>query len=190
MFCFPIPAAKAFRPAVLFLFASVLAYPAAVTVSPTVTSLGGGVFQYAYSISNTGPEAVVIDIPVPASPSAVTNIIAPAGFQDAFDSVLGLVSFLEDTSSFTATPTPGFSFDSLSGPGAATFVATLFDGSTVSGSTTAPTSAATATPEPSYFYLFSFLAPALFIIKRRNAGQANMLPETNNLSENSYARND
>lgn len=140
---------------VLLVLASSLASAASVTVDPTVT-LSGGVYQYSYSITNDTPDdAFLIDIPVPAKPGEITNLTAPAGFQSAFDSGLGLVSFLEDTSLFGPAPIGGFSFESLDGPGAVTFAATLLSSSTgslytLSGPTTAPAPTAAEIPEPIY----------------------------------------
>ena len=162
---FPRHAGVAIRSTVLLLFASVAAYSSAVTVTPTVTSLGG-LYEYAYSISYTGPDdAFLIDISVPSNPSAIFDLTTPAGFTSQFDSVNGLVSFLEDGSMFTATPTSGFSFDSYMAPGTAMFAASVVDTNgniyTVGGTTIAPT------PEPVYGYLLFLMAPALLILKRR-----------------------
>jgi hypothetical protein len=138
---------------VLFLATSVFATADQVVVAPTVTPIAGG-YEYAYTITNNTPDdPFIIDIPVPADPAAVTDLTAPLGFTAAFDSGLGLVSFLEDTNFFTSTPQSGFFFDSPDGPGSVMFQATLLSIDTgglytLSGPTMAP-----AVPEPAYLWL-------------------------------------
>ncbi len=159
------------RRAVLLLLTSTLASAASITVAPTVTP-ASGLYQYAYSITNSTPDdAFLIDIQVPKDPSAVSNLAAPAGFKAAFDSGLGLVSFLEDTSFFGATPTSGFSFNSPDAPGSAGFQATLVaaaSGSlyTISGSTVAPAPLASV-PEPEYPMLLGTGLMVFAVIGRR-----------------------
>jgi hypothetical protein len=154
---FPKTAASFLRAGATLLFASVLANAATITVTPDVT-LSSGLYHYAYSITNNTPDdAFLIDIPVAASPSAIENLTAPSGFTAAFDSGLGLVSFLEDSSFFSSTPESGFSFDSLEGPGNVLFSATVLSSSTnsiytVSGGTLAPV------PEPRWLPGFALLA--------------------------------
>ena len=150
---------------VLFLATAVFATASQIVVAPTVTPIAGG-YEYAYTITNNTPDdPFLIDIPVPEDPSAVTNLMAPAGFTSAFDPGLGLVSFLEDTSFFTSTPQSGFSFDSPDAPGLATFQATVlssstFDLYTISGSTTAPV------PEPAFLWLLILPLLACLLIRR------------------------
>jgi hypothetical protein len=152
-----------------------------VTVTPTVTAIAGG-FNYSYTISetltdSTGDDVFLIDIPVVADPSAVTNRMTPAGFRSAFDSGLGLVSFIEDTSSFSSTPQGGFSFDSPFAPGSVTFAAQVLSLTTggIYTDSGLTTSAAPA-PEPSYLGLFVCLAPAIFVYRRfRRTHQATQL---------------
>lgn len=184
MLSFSRSAVRAIRSSAILLFASVMAHAAAVTVTPTVTSIGGGLYQYAYSISYTGTDdAFLIDIAVPKSPTAITNLMTPSGFTSQFDSVLGLASFLEGTSSFTSAPTSGFSFDSPDAPGTAAFTASLLDSSfniyTISGSTLAPT----VTPEPAYLYLLAFLLPAFLLLKRRKRERVTAPFHLNNPTE-------
>src|SRR5437870_2875031 len=70
---------------------------AQVTVSPTVT-FSNGLFHYDYSVTNTSVNDVfLVDVHVTQQGDTVQNLMAPAGFQAAFDPGLGLVSFLEDT---------------------------------------------------------------------------------------------
>jgi len=141
----------------LLLFTSALAFGDPITVSPVVTQ-SGSTFHYDYSISNTtGLDLPVLDVAVTPGPT-VTNLMAPAGFQSAFDSVLGLVSFLEDTDVFSPSPISGFMFDSLVGPSSTSFTATLLDAnfnvSTMSGSTIGPAGSA-AVPEPASLWLLA-----------------------------------
>ncbi len=151
----------------LLMATTVFAAAAEVVVAPTVTPISGG-FEYAYTITNNTPDdSFLVDIPVPADPLAITNLTAPSGFKAAFDSGLGLVSFLEDTSFFTSTPQSGFFFDRPEGPGQVTFQATVVnldsgDLYTVSGATTAPV------PEPAYLALSFLPVFAWMMIRRRD----------------------
>lgn len=144
---------------------------ASVTVTPDVTVIASG-YNYSYTISEsitdaTTDDVFLIDIPVVADPSAVTNLTSPAGFTTAFDSGLGLVSFLENTSFFSSTPLSGFSFDSPFAPEMVTFDASVLSSTTgniytVSGLTSSPA----PVPEPGYLGLFVCLAPAVFLFRR------------------------
>jgi hypothetical protein len=155
---------------VLFLATSVVAAASTVVVSPTVTPIAGG-YEYAYTITNNTPDdPFIIDIPVLADPSAIFDLTAPSGFTSAFDSGLGLVSFLEDSSNFTSTPQSGFSFDSAFAPGAVTFQATVLSSTTggiytISGPTLGPNA---AVPEPAYVSLWLLATFAGLVIYRRN----------------------
>lgn len=139
--------ARCLYSAVLLMLGSSLGSAATVTVSATVTT-SGDLYKYAYSIANYTPDdSFLIDIPVPKYSDAVVDLTAPAGFESAFDSGLGLVSFVENTSMFGPTPTTGFSFESPDAPGSVKFDATLLSSSTgslytIAGPTTAPV------PEP------------------------------------------
>lgn len=141
-----------------------LAAAGPVIVSPTVTHAAGA-FHYSFAIANSGvDDLLLVDIPVPAVAQSIFNLTAPSGFHAAFDSGLGLVSFLEDTSSFGTTPTGGFSFDSLTGPGDVSFQATLLGSANGnvfadSGPTTAPV------PEPAYFWAVA--SGVLLVMSRR-----------------------
>lgn len=150
--------ARLFAGALLSLLPT-LASAATVTVVSSVTP-NGSLYHYDYSIANgTANDAFLLDLSVPANPSAITDLVAPAGFKAAFDSGLGLVSFLEDTSMFTSTALDGFSFDSSFGPGPGSFTASLLDSSsniyTVAGSVMVPTA---AVPEPNFFAVFAGIA--------------------------------
>ncbi len=172
---------RAWRLAAAALIAVAGASATTVTVSPSVTKIPGG-YNYSYTISETitaatGDDVFLIDIPVVADPSAVTDLTAPAGFTTAFDSGLGLVSFLEDTSSFDSTPLGGFSFDSPFSPGTVAFDASVLSSTTgdiydVSGVTTSPA----PSPEPSYAFLFVCLAPAILLYRQvRRTSQTTQL---------------
>jgi hypothetical protein len=96
------------------------------TVDMTVTPLTGGVYQYQFSISNSGPDDLAIltitDAPL-ADALIPLTLVAPAGFLAKYDPgvglTFGLVDFLEDTSPFLAgTTTSGFGFQSASSPAA------------------------------------------------------------------------
>jgi hypothetical protein len=149
-----------FLAAALVSLVPALANAATVTLTSNVTA-NGNVYHYDYTIANgTADDAFLIDIPVLAN-SSIVNLAAPAGFNTAFDSGLGLVSFLEDTAMFTATPLGGFGFDSPNAPGTVTFAASLLseagDIYTISGNAIAPV------PEPGFLWVFALLmAVALF----------------------------
>ena len=150
--------------AVFFFVTSVSARAGLIDVTPTITT-SGAFTHYAYAIANnTASDLFLVDIPVMKGPGAIINLVAPAGFQKQYDSVLGLVSFLEDTAFFTSTPKTGFSFDSLIKPTAVTFQGTLL-GATVF-TLTGPTMSA-ATPEPGTLSLFALAAVALAPLARR-----------------------
>ena len=150
---------------------SAVATAGAIIVTPTVTPVGS-LFHYDYSIANNSPDDVVlVDISVPPASGAVQNLTAPSGFLTAFDSGLGLVSFIEDTAFFGSTPLDGFAFDSFYPPGTTMFQATILNSATgdlytMSGPTTAPV------PEPGSGGLLAASMLALLLRRklRRNDG--------------------
>lgn len=90
-------------------------------VNATPTPLGGGLFQYEFTISNTGPADVPLvninNAPL-SDPDIGSTLMTPAGFLALYDPGLGIVTFLEDTSLFAAgTTIGGFSFQSAGPPG-------------------------------------------------------------------------
>ena len=148
----------------LALLLPVLLPASSVTVNPAV-SQNGGLFHYDYSIANaSADDAFLVDIHVGHNPADIQNLMAPSGFQAAFDPNLGLVSFLEDTSMFTGAALGGFSFDSPLAPMVSMFTASLVDSRSniymVTGSTLAPV------PEPSYALLIAGLGIFGFGIRR------------------------
>lgn len=143
--------------------AASLGQAAPVTVTPVVTP-SGSLFRFNYTITNgTGLDVPVIDINVARGTGVILNLAAPVGFLTAYDPTLGLVSFLENTAVFGATPLSGFTFDSRLPAGASSFTATFADGSAMSGATMAPV------PEPTALSLFGaggiLLALRRFILK-------------------------
>jgi hypothetical protein len=151
---------------VLLAFTFTIAAAGTITVDPAV-NFTNGLYHYNYAISNTTPDDVfLIDVPVPRGLATVMNLTAPVGFLTAYDSGLGLVSFLENTARFTSTPLSGFAFDSPNAPGAASFQATVLNSSTggvytQSGPTTAPV------PEPGYSAVLALLLPGLALVGAR-----------------------
>ena len=114
--------------------------PAAdVVVEAQVTAVGGE-FLYSYMVTNnTDMELVIITIEVPSDPTAVMNLSAPTGFSASFDSGLGVVDFVMDTSMFSGMSTVGsFTFESPFGAGSANFTALDMDGVELTGTTEAP----------------------------------------------------
>jgi len=124
----------------------------------------GALFQYDYTIADGTGQLAVLDIAVTPgiAISGLTGPGGPADFETAYDSVLGLVSFIENNSVFTAAPESGFIFDSSVAPHASTFDATLFDGTTGSASVQAP-----VVPEPASLTLFALGGAALLFWRKR-----------------------
>jgi len=118
---------------VLSLMLGTLAAMANPTLDLTVTPLGGGIFQYLFSVNNSGPDDISIvtitDAPG-ADPLIPLTLVAPAGFLANYDPGLGLVDFLEGTSSFQVGTINGFGFQSATSP-AANF--TTFEALSVNG---------------------------------------------------------
>lgn len=96
----------------------VAAVPFEVDLSVTPSS---GVFNYALTARNTGLVDVTLLSLVDAPPGDAlinSSLFTPPGFLGLYDSGLGIIDFLEDTSLFAAgTTIGGFGFSSLSGTG-------------------------------------------------------------------------
>jgi PEP-CTERM motif-containing protein len=159
---------RMFRALALSIIAAGLAHAGTVDVSALVTP-EGPLFQYDYTVTNNDPtvdDLPVLDIAVTPGIS-ITDLTAPSGFETAYDSVLGLVSFLENTQSFGTAPISGFMFDSSVAPAATTFTANLLDLNTFeivtqSGSTQGP-----VVPEPSSLAACAVGGLALVFWRRR-----------------------
>jgi len=165
------------RPAKLLALASALLCALAlsatahaqITLTPTITNIGGGLIRYQYSVSNTSLfDFSVISINVIAAPGAVQSLVAPTGFSAFFDPGLGQVDFVENTQSFTAGSTiSGFAFNSPFAPQMSTFTALRLDGNgnpvTITGSVLAPA----VIPEPATFLLFGAGLAGLAAMKIR-----------------------
>ena len=138
-----------------------------ITVTDVVTPVGP-LFQYDYTVADGTGQLAVLDIGVtPGIPiSGLTGPGGPADFETAYDSVLGLVSFIENNSVFSATPESGFIFDTSVAPGASTFDVTLFDGTTGSGSVQGPV-VGPVVPEPSALPLCALGGAALLFGRKR-----------------------
>ncbi len=145
--------------------------------APTVT-FANGLYRYNYSISNTtSSDLFDVDIHVLAGPGVITSTFTPTvggdplAFVSAYDSALGLVSFLENDSNFSSVPLSGFGFFSAFGPRASTFDANFTpDGgltiTTSSGSTLAPV------PEPGSIALIGALGTITACAMRRRKRSA------------------
>ena len=159
------------RSLIFSLISCTAAFAGTITAVPTLT-MNGALFHYNYTITNTtGNELTVLDIAVSKGASTIQNLAVPAGFSKAFDSVLGLVSFLENSSTFGSVPISGFVFDSPIAPGATSFNGTLLDSNfnvvTLGGPTTGP-----AVPEPGNFPILSAIfCIAVFACNRRRVMQ-------------------
>lgn len=141
---------------------------AQITLTPTITDLGGGLTRYEYSVSNTSLfDFSAISITVIAAPETVQSLIAASGFSAFFDPGLGQVDFVEDTQNFAAGSTiSGFAFNSPFAPQMSSFTALRLDGDgnpvTITGSVLAP-----AIPEPATFVLFGAGLAGLAAMKLR-----------------------
>jgi hypothetical protein len=136
-----------------------------ITVTDVVTPIGP-LFQYDYTVSDGTGQLAVLDIAVTPGQS-ITGLTGPGGptdFETAYDSVLGLVSFLENDAVFTSTPESGFIFDSPVGPESSSFDVTLFDGTTGTGSVQAPVG---SVPEPGSLGLCAIGGAALVFWRKR-----------------------
>ena len=105
---------------------------AQVGIASGVQTTNGTLFNYSYSVTNlstSGQDFPVITFAAPSTPGGLTNLMAPTGFQISFDPGVpggGLVSFLEDSKSFSSTPAV-FSFTSTFAPTLSPFQAIGFD---------------------------------------------------------------
>lgn len=151
-----------------------------ITVTDVVTSLGGGLFQYNYTVSDGtmvfGSQGLaVLDIAV--TPGVTISGLAAPGGSSAFTTTIDtvgsgsgqqeFVSFLENNGQFTAAPESGFIFDSPLAPQATTFGVTLADGTAATGSgITGPV----VTPEPGSLPLCALGAAALVFWRKRFLG--------------------
>ena len=136
------------------------------TVTPAVT-FSGGLYHYNYSITNNSSNDLFdVSLHVQAGPGIILNLSAPVGYQSAYDSGLGLVDFLEDSSTFaTGTPVSGFTFDSRLQPGL-----NQIDGFTVDSNGNIITNSFTGTtvvPEPGTFALLGAAVTAGAMAMRR-----------------------
>ena len=141
---------------------------AQITLTPTITNIGGGLLRYEYSVMNTSLfDFSIISIDVIASPVAVQSLVAPTGFNAFFDPGLGQVDFVENTLNFAAgTTVSGFAFNSPFAPQLSTFTALRLDMNgnpvTITGTVMAP-----AIPEPATFVLFGAGLAGLAAMKIR-----------------------
>lgn len=133
-----------------------LVHAGPVLVDPTISS-NNGFFHYNYSVmNNSSVDLSVVTIGVISSPLAIHNLTAPSGFNVNFEATLGLLDFLENTSSFVmGTTVSGFQLDSPFGPNISSFTALALNSSgaliSFSGSAFAPAPA--PVPEPGTFIL-------------------------------------
>jgi len=93
---------------------------ASVVVDATVTPVGGGVFHYEISVTNTEIAELalvsIVDAPL-SDPLIDPSLEAPIGFLANYDGGLGIIDLLADSGTFASGSTiTGFSFDSLSSP--------------------------------------------------------------------------
>lgn len=167
------------RPMRILMIFTLLALAAALAHANTITTvdgeisvtavvtLSGSLYTYDYTVADATGLLAVLDIAVTPGIS-ITNIQAPGGasaFETAYDSGLGLVSFLENNAVFTDAPEAGFTFESPVAPGASSFDVTLFDGTTGSGSVEGPL--VSSVPEPGSWMLCALAGAVLLSSRKR-----------------------
>jgi hypothetical protein len=137
------------RGALLTAALALLTSPArALLVEATVDDVGG-VFHYAFTVTNNDPDdyAIVslVDAPI-GDPLIAASLTPPVGFLAIYDSGVGFVDFLEDTQLFASGTVVGvFAFDSVFDPSLhfQDFEALTTQGTLVSGNVVV-----TSIPEP------------------------------------------
>lgn len=137
-------------------------------ISTVNLNIATNLYEYSYSIQNTGQFDLIL-VSVPAATSAnLIGISAPAGFALTFDPSQGWLNFNEDNDIFTdqtfasgSTVSP-FKFSSALAPGNASFTAYDVAGTEFTGTTLSPV------PEPSVS-LLSGLAFASTVARRRRS---------------------
>ncbi len=162
-------------PKILALIGSLFAAQAThagLAISLTSTPLGGGIFDYHYSIANSGPEDLaIVSITDAALGDALigATLQAPAGFLASYDSSLGFVDFIGDASVFGAgTTIGGFWFQSGVSPQGQfiNFEALSITGSLISGNVDLTI---TPVPEAGTFWAAGLGLVAFVISQRRRS---------------------
>ena len=154
--------------ALLTVVAAAQTATAAFVVNLMPTALGGGLFQYNVSVTNTDADDYV-RVSLLNGPLNDTFIVpnAPFGFMASYDSGLGIIDLLEDTDLFAAGSTKGlFSFQSTGAPG---FSFTNFEAQKINGDLF---TGATAVPEPNRGVLCMAGFSMLMMIRKRRTGAA------------------
>lgn len=113
-----------------------------VTAAPVTST--GGLFNYSYTVTNfNAADVFIVNLNgLPMAPGALTNLMAPTGFQITFDPGVGIASFLPASGSVQdfapGSILSGFSFSSAFGPGTVGFDAEDIAGGMSTGTTLAP----------------------------------------------------
>lgn len=112
-------------------------------LTPTITS-SNGVYTYDYSIMNqTSSDLALVNLYVPTGVDQIWNLMAPTGFLGAYDTGLGIVTFLSDSSTLSSGFNgDGFSFQTNDAPGIINTSALTLTGQTFVGTASGPV------PEP------------------------------------------
>ena len=135
---------------------------ATLMVNAIVTPVNGGLFNYGFSVTNSGAEDVSIvsitDAPFDDA-NIETSLVAPTDFMASYDPNLGIVDFLEASDLFAiGTTTTGFAFDSTAGPNSnfLAFEALTVDGNVISGQIQRDIRPDGVVPEPGTVVLLAF----------------------------------
>jgi hypothetical protein len=142
---------------------------AAIIIDSTVNFNGGtSLYEYSYSVQNTGDLDLVLISLNTNTQAAIASISPPTGFSLTFDPSQGVINFFEDSDLFTnqtfagnSTVSP-FTFTSPLAPVTTSFVGFDNAGNEFTGTTQSPI------PEPSAILLGSIAVLATAVRRRRH----------------------
>jgi hypothetical protein len=144
-------------------FAAIQTASAAVTVNLSPTPLGGGVFSFNVSVTNSGPDDVVrVSLLNGPTGDPLVMPTAPTGYLASYDSGLGILDLLEDTQPFASgTTTQFFTFNSTTSSG---FDFTSFEYQRTNGDVF---TGIASVPEPSRGLLLMASLSGLIMVRRK-----------------------
>lgn len=141
---------------------------AQLALSSSVTAGPPGLFHYSYNVFNGTPTDYSVVTLAGLTPGfdTIQSLSAPTGFLALFDTGLGLLSFVEDSSPFVAGTWSGaFTFDSPFSPNWGSFEGISIAGDFSTGTTVVPGGA--AVPEPSTYGVGAAALLLAFITVRK-----------------------